>query len=151
MKTQHTKDLKKIVDELFKENPGNAKDFWIGTTREDSIKFFQYFLKFKFNLFGDYEDAVDQRDNILFHSALSPLINVGLITPSEILSKLRELQVKVNLNSYEGYVRQIIGWREFIRGVYRSYSDEFEEKNFFNHKRKMKNSWYHGNNWHTSS
>ena len=142
--TQHTKDLKKIVDELFKENPGNVEDFWIGTTREDSIKFFKYFLKFKFNLFGDYEDAVDQRDNILFHSALSPFINVGLITPAEILSKLRELQVKVNINSYEGYVRQIIGWREFIRGVYRRYSDEFEEKNFFNHKRKMKNTWYHG-------
>ena len=69
--------------------------------REDSIKFFEYFLKFKFNLFGDYEDAVDQRDNILFHSALSPFINVGLITPAEILSKLKELQVKVNINSYE--------------------------------------------------
>ena len=142
--TQHTKDLKKIVDELFKENPGNVEDFWIGTTREDSIKFFKYFLKFKLNLFGDYEDAVDQRDNILFHSALSPMVNVGLITPAEILSKLKELKVKVNINSYEGYVRQIIGWREFIRGVYRRYSDEFEEKNFFNHKRKMKSTWYHG-------
>ena len=142
--TQHTKDLKGIVDELFKENPGNVEDFWIGTTREDSIKFFQYFLKFKFNLFGDYEDAVDQRDNILFHSALSPLINIGLIVPEEILSKLKDLQVKVNINSYEGYVRQIIGWREFIRGLYRRYSDEFEEKNFFNHKRKMKSTWYHG-------
>ena len=128
--TQHTKDLKKIVDELFKENPGNVEDFWIGTTREDSIKFFQYFLKFKFNLFGDYEDAVDQRDNILFHSALSPLINVGLITPSEILSKLKELQVKVNINSYEGYVRQIIGWREFIRGVYRSIVMNLKKKIF---------------------
>ena len=142
--TQHTKDLKDIVDELFKKNPGSVEDFWIGTRREDSIKFFEYFLKFKFNLFGDYEDAVDQRDNILFHSALSPFINIGLITPAEILSKLKELKVKVNINSYEGYVRQIIGWREFIRGVYREYSDEFEEKNFFNHNRKMKNTWYDG-------
>ena len=142
--TKHTKDLKGIVNELFRENPGNVEDFWIGTRREDSIKFFEYFLKFKFNLFGDYEDAVDQRDNILFHSALSPFINIGLITPAEILSKLRELKVKVNINSYEGYVRQIIGWREFIRGIYREYSDEFEEKNFFNHNRKMKNTWYDG-------
>ncbi len=116
--TQHTKDLKKIVDELFKENPGNVEDFWIGTKKRRFNKIFQYFLKFKFNLFGDYEDAVDQRDNILFHSALSPLINVGLITPSEILSKLKELQVKVNINSYEGYVRQI-SWmaRIYKRGL----------------------------------
>ena len=80
----------------------------------------------------------------MFHSALSPLINIGLITPSEILSRLKGMEKNINLNSYEGYIRQIIGWREFMRGIYQNYSEELESKNFFNHKKKMKKSWYDG-------
>ena len=57
----------------------------------------------------------------MFHSALSPLINLGLITPEEILIKLKKIEGKVPINSFEGYVRQIIGWREFMRGIYRNF------------------------------
>ena len=94
------------------------------------MKLLNFFLKEKSNLFGDYEDAVDQGNNILFHSALSPYINLGLITPEFIISKTLEFHKKnkIRLNSLEGYVRQIIGWREFMRGVYQKYSDEMEKK-----------------------
>ena len=68
-------------------------------------------LKIKINLFGDYEDAVSKKSNILFHSALSPLINIGLITPGEIIDKVKKVENKIRINSLEGYVRQIIGWR----------------------------------------
>ncbi len=142
--TEHTKNLKKKVEEFFRDNPGDVDEFWIATTREETRRFFEYFIKFKFNFFGDFEDAVDQRDNILFHSALSPLINIGLLTPSEILDRLRGMENKIVINSYEGYIRQIIGWREFMRGVYQNYSNRFEKENFFNHKRKMKKTWYEG-------
>ena len=54
------------------------------------------------------------------------------------------MEKNINLNSYEGYIRQIIGWREFMRGIYQNYSEELESKNFFNHKKKMKKSWYDG-------
>ena len=142
--TTHTKHLIKIIDDKFKDHIGQLDDFWMCTTRNNAWRVFEHFLDEKINLFGDYEDAVDQRDNVLFHSSLSPLMNLGLITPSEILEKLQKIKNEVKINSLEGYFRQIAGWREFIRGVYQNYDEKFETSNFFNHKRLMKKSWYDG-------
>ena len=142
--TKHTKYLKKIIEEKFKGHVGSTDNFWICTTREGSWKKFNHFVENKLNLFGDYEDAVDQRDNFLFHSSLSPLMNMGLITPGEVVEKLKKITSKVKINSLEGYFRQIAGWREFIKGVYQNYDEKFEQSNFFNHKRLMKKSWYDG-------
>ena len=142
--THHTKELKPFIKINFKKNPGNVEDFWFPTTRDESLKFLENFLKYKINNFGDYEDAVSKRSNTLFHSALSPLINIGLITPEEILNKIKKIEDKVKINSLEGYVRQIIGWREFMRGIYQNFDKTLEKENFFNHKNKMKISWYKG-------
>ena len=144
--TKHTKNLKPIIEKMFKDHPGSTQNFWFATEYNDVVKLLNFFLKEKSNLFGDYEDAVDQGNNILFHSALSPYINLGLITPEFIISKTLEFHKKnkIRLNSLEGYVRQVIGWREFMRGVYQKYSDEMETKNFFKQNRKMKHSWYEG-------
>ena len=144
--TVHTKKLKILIDKNFKSHPGNTKDFWFATEYDDVIKLLNFFIKEKSNLFGDYEDAVDQKDNILFHSALSPYINLGLITPEFIIKKVLDFHKKnkLRLNSLEGYIRQVIGWREFMRGIYQSYSKEMETRNFFKQNRKMKNSWYEG-------
>jgi len=142
--TLHTKKLKPIIEKMFPDHPGSTKNFWFATEYEDIIKLLNFFIKEKSNLFGDYEDAVDQKDNILFHSALSPYINLGLITPEFIIQKVLDFHKKnkIKLNSLEGYIRQVIGWREFMRGIYQNYSDEMETKNFFKQNRKMKKSWY---------
>ena len=142
--TTHTKHLIKIIDDKFKHHIGQLDDFWLCTTRDDAWSIFSHFLDEKINFFGDYEDAVDQRDNVLFHSTLSPLMNLGLITPSEILDKLKKIKNEIKINSLEGYFRQVVGWREFIRGVYQNYDEKFETSNFFNHNRLMKKSWYDG-------
>ena len=144
--TSHTKKLKPIIEKIFKDHPGSTKEFWFATEYDDVVKLLNFFIKEKSNLFGDYEDAVDQKDNILFHSALSPYINLGLITPELIIKKVFDFHIKykIRLNSLEGYIRQVIGWREFMRGIYQSYSNELETRNFFNHNRKMKKSWYEG-------
>jgi deoxyribodipyrimidine photolyase-related protein len=146
LETKHTKYLKPIIEKFFKDHPGSTNNFWLATEYDDVIKLLNFFIKEKSNLFGDYEDAVSQKDNILFHSALSPYINMGLITPEIIVQKILDFHTKNNikLNSLEGYVRQIIGWREFMRGVYQGYSKQMEIKNFFKQKRKMKSSWYDG-------
>ena len=142
--TLHTEELKKFIEANFKNHPGSTNNFWFPTTREQSQKLFDQFLRDKLNLFGDYEDAVSKKSNILFHSALSPIINLGLITPGEILEKIKKIESKTRINSLEGYVRQIIGWREFMRGIYQNYNQNLEKTNFFNHKNKMKLSWYNG-------
>ena len=144
--TNHTKKLKPIIEKEFKNHPGSTGNFWFATEYDDVVKLLNFFIKEKSNLFGDYEDAVDQKDNILFHSALSPYINLGLITPEFVIQKVLEFHKKhkIRMNSLEGYIRQVIGWREFMRGIYQSYSQEMETGNFFKQNRKMKSSWYDG-------
>ena len=80
------------------------------------------------------------------HSVLSPYLNLGLITPKEIINTILEANEdkKIPLNSLEGFVRQIIGWREFMRGIYQNYDDKLENTNFFNHQRKLTDDWYNG-------
>ena len=145
--TNHTKKLKPIIEKLFKDHPGSTDHFWFATEYDDVVKLLNFFIKEKSNLFGDYEDAVDQKDNILFHSALSPYINLGLITPEFIIQKVLEFHKKnkIRMNSLEGYIRQVIGWREFMRGIYQGNSKEMETGNFFKQNRKMKSSWYEAN------
>ena len=144
--TIHTKKLKPIIEKLFSKHPGDTKKFWFATEYKDISKLLDFFIKDKLNLFGDYEDAVDQKNNILFHSALSPYLNLGLITPDIIIQKIMTYHhsKSVRLNSLEGYIRQIIGWREFMRGIYQNYSKEMESGNFFKHNRKMKDTFYDG-------
>ncbi len=145
--SKHTKNLKPIIQKIFYKHPGNVDNFWFATEYKDVIRLLNFFIREKSNLFGDYEDAVNQKDNILFHSALSPYLNLGLITPEIVIQKILEFHKKnkIKINSLEGYLRQVIGWREFIRGIYQNYSDKMETKNFFKHNRKMKSSWYEGN------
>ena len=147
VETNNTKKLKPIIEKLFSDHPGSTDNFWFATEYEDVLKILNFFIKEKLNLFGDYEDAVNQQNNVLFHSTLSPYINLGLITPELVIKKVLEFhkKKKIRLNSLEGFIRQIIGWREFMRGIYQSYSNEMETRNFFKQNRKMKKSWYEGN------
>ena len=142
--TKHTKVLKQEINKIFKNHPGEVDNFWLPTTYDDAVKWLDYFIIKKFNLFGDYEDAVDTNNNFLFHSVLSPMINLGLLTPELIIERVRKVENKIKINSYEGYIRQIIGWREFIRGIYQNYDQQLEENNFFQHKNSLTKKWYDG-------
>ena len=142
--TKHTNEIKKIVEEKFSSHPGEVNNFWFPTTHQDAKKWLIFFITKKLEFFGDYEDAVDTKNNILFHSVLSPLLNNGLITPKQILDKIKKIENKTKINSYEGFIRQIIGWREFMRGIYQNFDKELENNNFFNHKRSLTKHWYQG-------
>ena len=145
-KSKYIKEIKDFIYENFSEHPGELTEIWMPLTRQEAIKNLDNFIKFKFKNFGSYEDAILIEDNFLFHSALSPSLNLGLITPEEIISKILKYTAdnEIPLNSIEGFIRQIIGWREFIRGVYHVKSDEQENSNFFNFSNKIDDSWYSG-------
>ncbi len=142
-KTNHTKDVTRLVDEVFKDHYGETKYFNYPTTREHALDNLEYFLTNKFSKFGDYEDSVDEKSHIWFHSNLSSSLNIGLITPLDILNNIKNMN-KIPINSYEGFIRQIIGWREFMRCLYHFEGKNMEKRNFFSHQRKIKKSWYTG-------
>ena len=140
----HLENVKSLVKTKFNNHIGEMKNIWFPTKRSEVFNWCDNFITVRFNKFGDYEDAIDPRSDFLFHSVLSPFINAGLITPTELLEKIKKVENKIPINSYEGFVRQVIGWREFMRGIYQNYDQRLDNTNFFNHKRKMKKSWYDG-------
>ncbi|MGB0177980.1 MAG: cryptochrome/photolyase family protein, partial [Owenweeksia sp.] len=137
------KDVIKLVNQLFEDHLGNTDSFQWSTTRRSVLYRLDHFLKENFEDFGPYEDAIDKDRVFLFHSVLSPYLNMGLITPDELTDRVMEYYDKNNTHysSVEGFVRQLIGWREFMRGIYHHFD---LEKNHFHHQRKMKDCWYNG-------
>ena len=142
-KTKNTKDVMKIVDLYFPKHYGDAQTFNHPTTRIAANKNLKDFISNRLINFGDYEDAVDKRSAFWFHSNLSSSLNIGLITPNDILSIFKNLK-DIPINSYEGFIRQIIGWREFMRGLYHVEGNNMLKKNFFNHNNVLTQSWYEG-------
>lgn len=141
--TSHTRDVAGLVDQLFPSHPGETANFHWATTRRQALYRMEDFFKNRFQLFGPYEDAIDSQRNFLFHSVLSPYINIGLITPDEAVDKAIGFAAEheVHLPSLEGYVRQVIGWREFMRGMYHTHE---LVGNHFGHDKKLNDNWYQG-------
>lgn len=136
-KTNYVIEVSNLVEKNFSSHPGNVNDFYLPVTRKDALIWLDDFFINRFNQFGDYEDAISKKEVFLFHSVLSPLLNLGLLTPKEVIKKA--LIQDVSINSKEGFIRQIIGWREFIRGCYNNID---YDKNFFNHKRPLSKKFY---------
>lgn len=142
----HVKSVGKLVTEVFPCHPGEAEDFWLPVSYKESSDWLDDFLEKRFADFGVYEDAITNRDVALFHSVLSPMMNLGLLTPEEIVKRALSFaqKKKIPLNSLEGFIRQVIGWREFVRGIYQNFSQRQDKENFFKHTHKLSESWYEG-------
>ncbi len=119
---------------------------WLPTTHRNAEKYLADFLKNRLSLFGDYEDAIHANHTRLWHSTLSPLLNVGLLTPKQVLDETILFAEKNNtpINSLEGFVRQILGWREFIRASYECDGHKIRNQNFFNHTGALSSSFWTG-------
>ena len=145
-KDQRINNLKHKINVLFRDHPGSADYLWMPTNREEALKWMEIFFQNKFHDFGTYEDAIIDNNNFLYHSALSPIINMGLLTPKEIVEKAISFSKKnsIPLNSLEGFIRQIIGWTELIRRIYHYKGKEEKKLNFWQHNRKLTKDWYEG-------
>lgn len=136
-------EVSKVVDELFNDHPGNSETFNWATNRSEALIVLEQFLNEKFDNFGPYEDAFEAQEVFLYHSTLSPYLNIGLLTPEEVLKACLNHFEKHDTHypSVEGFVRQLMGWREFIRGMDRNF--DFSGNHFGFH-RKLKSCWYEG-------
>lgn len=141
------------VEKFFPSNPGDiCEESWLPLNLEQVENFVQKFFEERFEYFGDYEDAISSIDHLLYHSGFSALINIGVLTPRRILEKLNKYLIEnfdfsiykpkenyeLKLNSIEGYIRQLIGWREWMNLVYRNiYDKDLCKYNLFNHTKKL--------------
>ena len=145
--TEESKEAKEYVNKNFNDNYGELNDFiQYPINFEQADEWLNQFLELRFYDFGAYEDAIVKEEHFLNHSLLSPLINVGLLNPLEVINKSIKFadENSIPINSTEGFVRQILGWREFIRGVYIAKGTEERTKNFWKFKRKIPKSFYDG-------
>ena len=126
-----TKSVIKEIERRYGHHPGDLGDFAMAVTRKDAKKHFREFVKKRLPLFGDYEDAMVTGEKVLYHSMISPLINAGLLEPLEVCDQVEKAYEKgdIPINSAEGFVRQIIGWREFVYGIYGSFMPEYRSRN----------------------
>ncbi|GGD07297.1 cryptochrome/photolyase family protein [Hyunsoonleella pacifica] len=146
-KTTYHQEAESYVEYYFKSHYGKLNDFVLYPIDFTSAEaWFEQFLEQRFYEFGVYEDAIVKEEHFLNHSLLSPLINVGLLEPKAIIGKaiIYAKEHDIPINSTEGFVRQILGWREFIRGVYEVKGTEERTKNFWKFSRKIPASFYDG-------
>jgi len=115
---------------------GSCEDFVYPTTFSEAKIIFEYFLKEKFANFGDYQDAIVKDESFLFHSNISSALNIGLLDLEYVIEKVRDCN-DVPFNAKEGFMRQIIGWREFMLSVYKEKSIALRNANFFDFQNKM--------------
>jgi deoxyribodipyrimidine photolyase-related protein len=135
------------TNKYFPDNYGMLNtEFVYPTTFSESKEWLQTFFKTRFSEFGAFEDAIMENENILHHGVLTPMLNTGLLSPQSIIDEALQYAGNYNipLNSLEGFIRQIIGWREFIRAVYQLKGKEERTKNYWGFTRKIPPSFWNG-------
>ena len=139
-------EAKKYVAENFGTNYGSTEKFIYPVDFSGAEQWLDNFLAERFEKFGIYEDAIVTKEHWLHHSVLSPMLNIGLLSPQQIIDKAIPAAVKYNvpLNSLEGFIRQILGWREFIRIVYEREGTLQRTKNYWGFTRKIPKSFWTG-------
>ena len=137
------------VDHVARRFPGRCgglAGFRWPVTRDEADAWYQRFLDERFASFGGYEDAISTRHAFLFHSAITPMLNIGLLDPRQVVERAlaHALRRQVPMNSLEGFIRQVIGWREFMHGLYRHRGVALRSGNFWRFERPMPRSFYDG-------
>jgi deoxyribodipyrimidine photolyase-related protein len=134
-----TLEVLDLVRQRFGDHFGDLTPFDWAVTRADALRAFQDFLDYALPNFGDYQDAMATGEPFVFHALISPYLNAGLLTPREVcIAAEREYREKrAPLNAVEGFIRQILGWREYIRGVYWFTMPDYAETNALNATRPL--------------
>lgn len=140
-------EAKKYVENHFPDNPGKLDNFIYPLNRTEAEKLLQDFIENKLEHFGDYQDAFEKEIVFAFHSLLSSSLNIGLLNPDEVVEAVLSYYEKkeLPLASVEGFIRQIIGWREYVKALYDLESENMEQSDFFKHQRDFPQQFYQAN------
>lgn len=144
---KYVTESKQYVQNHFPDNYGELNTpYLFVVTFHDAINWLDNFLKNRFEKFGIYEDAIVAKESVLHHSVLTPMLNIGLLQPGQIIEAALAVAKKHNipLNSLEGFIRQIIGWREFVHLVYEREGVKQRTTNYWKFKRKIPKSFWTG-------
>jgi deoxyribodipyrimidine photolyase-related protein len=141
--------LQEAIDYVEKQFPGNYGEtgvFQFPLNHSQAEQMLKSFLEERFSHYGTYQDAISKQESFLFHSNISSSLNIGLLDPQQVVqTTLRYAgENKIAINSVEGFIRQVIGWREYIRAVYILKGVEERKKNYFNFNRKIPESFWKG-------
>ncbi len=141
-----TKEVLELVADHFSEHFGDLHPFSLAVTREDALEALKQFVAERLCKFGDYQDAMLQGEPWMFHSHISFYLNCGLLLPLECVraAEWAYSQGVAPLNSVEGFIRQIVGWREFIRGIYWLFMPEYAGLNYFGASRDLPEFYWNG-------
>ncbi len=144
----YVKEAQVYVDRHFPDNYGSTQQpFTAGyypTTFAEAGEYLQDFLQERLRDFGAYEDAIVSDQSILHHSLLAPMLNIGLLSPQQILAAVLSISDEIPLNSLEGFIRQIIGWREFIRLTYERAGRQQRTRNYWQFSKPIPPSFWTG-------
>lgn len=134
-----TTDVIKLVAAYFSDHFGDLEPFSFAVTREQALQALDQFIRQRLCHFGDYQDAMIEGEPWMYHSHISFYLNCGLLLPLECVKAAENAyyQGAAPLNAVEGFIRQIIGWREYVRGIYWLKMPDYSTKNFFNAKRNL--------------
>ena len=126
-----TEEVIKLVEKRFPNHPGSLASFHWAVTRKQALDDLNHFIENRLPYFGTHQDAMWKNEPWLFHSLLSSSLNLKLLRAKEVVKAAEQayLERDLSLASVEGFIRQILGWREYIRGVYWTYMPEYVEKN----------------------
>ncbi|MGL4396179.1 MAG: cryptochrome/photolyase family protein [Hyphomicrobium sp.] len=141
-----TRDVLHLVAQRFGNHFGDLEPFWFGVTRAQADAALTHFIESALPRFGDFQDAMLDGEDFLYHSVLSIYINVGLLDPLHVCQRVAAAYRDggVPLNAAEGYIRQIIGWREYVRGIYWLKMPDYLEQNYFSHARPVPDFYWTG-------
>jgi len=134
-----TEEVLALVEARFGRHFGRLRPFGWGATRDDALAALDHFVRHALPTFGDEQDAMLADDPTLSHALVSPYINLGLLSPMEVCRRVEaEWQAgRVPINAAEGFIRQIIGWREFVRGIWSLEGPDYARRNVLGHKRDL--------------
>jgi len=138
-KDQVTKEVCGLVADRFNDHFGDLEPFTYGVTRSAAEADLDYFFQHCLSNFGDYQDAMVQGEAFLFHSVIALYLNCGLLDPLEVCRRAEEewREGRAPINAVEGFIRQIIGWREYVRGLYWLKMPDYAETNFLDATRPL--------------